>query len=309
MKHRVVVIGAGYFGQRHIKVLSEMRDVEIVGVVDRDIEKAKDVAKSLGADFSESFDKFISTAQTFFIVTPTKTHYEIAKELIERGKNLFIEKPMVETPEQATELFEEAYRRGVIIQVGLIERFNPAFSTLLDYTDSPMLIQANRASTFQGRALDTDVTFDLMIHDLDLVWSILRRRGEFRVKKMRTFTKKLIGDRIDFATVWLDIESSLGDLKVNLTANRISSDFQRTFTVVDRDQIIYADLLKRRIFKTKRDALLQEIPVEDRDSQPLHLEIRDFLESVQRRVPSKIAPSPEEVVEVLKIIREINGGD
>lgn len=309
MKHKVVLVGAGYFGQRHLKVLSEIEDVEIVGVVDKEIEKAQAIAEPLGVNFSNQINEFIDAGRVFFIVTPTNTHYEIAKELIEKGKDLFIEKPMVETPEQALELFEQAERSGIIIQVGLIERFNPVFRKLLNEINTPLHIQARRESPFHGRALDTDVTFDLMIHDLDLLWFILRKIKGFRLKSLKTFTQSLLGKRIDFANIWLEIESAFGEIKVNLTANRISSDSLRTFTVVDKDGVFYADLLRRKIFKTTKDGQLQEIAVKDSESQPLYLEIRDFFQAVRTRIPSEIAPSPEEVIEVIRIIDRINGGD
>ncbi len=308
MNHKIAVIGTGYFGQRHLKILSQMEDVEIVGIADKDTNKAHQVASEFGLKYSENFRDLLDKAETFFIVTPTNTHFEIAMELIEAGKNIFIEKPLTENPEDASILLNKAISKGIIFQVGLIERFNPVINTLLDYIKSPIFINAQRLSPFLGRATDTDVTFDLMIHDLDLLWNLLKEKGSYELKDLKVFRKKLITDKFDFATVWLDIDVNNENLKANLTASRVSSDFQRCFSVIENDYVIHADLIKKTIIKIDKSGKTIELPIKDKEKQPLYEEIRDFLQSVKEKSLSKKAPTLIEILEVIKIINQINGG-
>lgn len=308
MNHKVAVIGTGYFGQRHLKILSNMQDVEIVGIADKDINKASQVASEFGLKYSENFIDLLDRAETFFIVTPTNTHFEIAMELIEAGKNIFIEKPLTENPEDASVLLNKAIIKRIIFQVGLIERFNPVVNALQGYIKSPIFINAQRHSPFLGRATDTDVTFDLMIHDLDLLWNLLKKNGSYELKDLKVFRKKLITDKFDFATVWFDIDLTNEKLKANLTASRVSADFQRCFSVVEKDFVIHADLIKKTIIKIDKSGNTTELPIKDREKQPLYEEIRDFLQSVKEKSLSKKAPSPSEILEVIKIINQINGG-
>lgn len=309
MKHKVVVVGVGYFGQRHLRLLSQMEDVDVVGVVDRDLEKAKSIAGSYGVDFSITVDKFIPQAQTFFVISPTNTHYRIAKTLIEESKDLFIEKPMVETPEQAAELFSEARRRGTIIHVGMIERYNPVVTSILSEIDSPTYINARRESSFKARSTDTDVTFDLMIHDLDIVLFLMRDREKLKVHSQRSITKRLVTDRIDYAELHIKFESSSDLSEIGLTASRVSPKTVRAVTIFDRDRVIHGDLFDKVAFITTKEGKIIDLPVPNREMEPLYLELRDFLTSVRTRVPSKIAPTEEEILEALRILVSITKGD
>lgn len=308
MRHRVVVVGTGYFGQRHLKILSQMDDVEIVGVVDKDSEIARTVGNEFGVRYSDNYRDFLDIAETFFIVTPTVTHFEIVISLIREGKNLFIEKPLTENPSDANLIIEEATKRGIIFQTGLIERFNPAFNTLLSQLREPLFISAKRVSPFVGRATDTHVTFDLMIHDLDLIWKILYLFGKPEVNDLKAFRQSIVTDKIDFAEVWLDITITGRKISAHLSTNRTSKDSQRTLSIIERDAVYHADMIKREVFKVDKVGNIIEIPVENREVQPLYEEIRDFLNSVKERRLSRVAPTPLEIIEVLKLIERINGG-
>lgn len=305
MKHKVAVIGAGYFGQRHIKVLSQMEDVDIVGVADKDVNKAAETSKQYGLRYSDNFIDFLDEAEVFFIVTPTNTHFEIAMKLIEQNKNIFVEKPLVESINQALILINQARRKKIIFQVGLIERYNPAVITLSSHIRNPSHIAAQRLSPFSGRATDTDVTFDLMIHDIDLIWFILRKFGKITFKEFRCFQKSFVTDKTDFASVWLSLELNQKNISANLTANRASPYFQRTISIVENDCLIFADLINKRVTKVDSKGVPIEVSVKNNDAQPLYEEIRDFLDAVNKRKPSKRAPTYEEIIEVLKIINQI----
>lgn len=306
MKFKVAVIGAGYFGQRHIKILTEMSDVEIVGVVDIDINKAKEVADNYGLRYFSDYRDLVNEAEVFFVITPTVTHFDIGLDLIKHAKAIFIEKPLTERPAFAEILLEEAKNRNVIIQAGLIERYNPVVKALFNSLTEPLFIQTTRMSPFLGRATDTDVTYDLMIHDLDLVWMMLKKVGDFELKRMKVFTQKIVTSRIDYATVWMEFSTKRGIIKAHLTASRVSSDFLRQISVVQHNSVLYADLINKKLKKVDQGGNIDDINVTDKDSNSLYEEIRDFLNSVKNRKPSVQAPSPRETIEVLRIIDEIN---
>jgi len=308
MKHKVIVIGAGYFGQRHIKMLAQMDDVEIIAIVDKDINKAKEIAREYGVKFSDNFKDLLKEASVFFIVTPTSSHFEIAMELIKEGKDIFIEKPITENPEDAILLIEEALKNKIIFQVGLIERFNPVVTTLFEQIKRPLFIRAERISPYLGRATDTDVTFDLMIHDLDLIIFFKRKIGNGNFNNLKVFKKSLITEKIDFATVWLEILVNKRPFIAQITASRTAPDFKRNISIIEDEFIIYADLINKNIIKINKDGKKYEIPIENKDNQPLYEEIRDFLNSVSKRKLSQKAPTPDEILEVIKLINKINGG-
>ncbi|MCX8034370.1 MAG: Gfo/Idh/MocA family oxidoreductase [Thermodesulfovibrio sp.] len=308
MKYKIAVIGAGYFGQRHIKILSQMEDVEIVGIADKDINRARESAKDYGLKYTDDFKELTDRASIFFIVTPTDTHFEIASELIKEGKDLFVEKPLVENPSDAMWLLREAKKRKIILQVGLIERFNPVVISLIRHIKNPAFITAQRISPFLGRATDTDVTFDLMIHDMDLIWMIFRKSGKPAIKDLKSFKKSLMTSKIDIAAAWLDLEINGKSICANLLASRISSHFQRTLSIIDEGFSLHADLINKKIVKINENGSDVEIPIKNKDSNALYEEIRDFLRAVDKRRLSSKAPSFDDIVEVLKIINHINGG-
>ncbi len=308
MKHKVAVIGSGYFGQRHIKILSQMEDVEIVGIVDKDIARAKCIASECGINCTENFRELLDDASIFFIVTPTNTHFEIAMELIERDKHLFIEKPLTENLEQAKLLLDKALKKNIIFQVGMIERYNPVVRTLVEHLEKPLFINMQRVSPFLGRATDTHVTFDLMIHDLDLLLMFMKSEQMPQILDFTTFKQSLVTEKIDFASSRLKFRFDINILDVQITASRISNCFQRSINIFQKNSAIYADLIERKITKIDKSGKASEVSIKNKDSQPLYEEIRDFLCCVKEKRLSKIAPSPEQIIEGIKIITLINGG-
>lgn len=277
MKFKVAVIGAGYFGQRHIKMLVQMPDVEIVGIADKDIEKAKEVAQQYGLKYCADYRDLLKSAQIFFVVTPTITHFDIGMELIQEGKALFIEKPLTEKPAFAEKLLEEATKRNIIIQAGLIERYNPVIKSLLEHLKEPLFIQAERVSPFLGRATDTDVTYDLMIHDVDLIWMMLKNSENFKLKDLKVFKQSIITSRIDYASVWMEFNSNGHTVKAHLTASRVSPNFMRRISIVQEDNVLHADLINRTLTEVDKKGKVNQILVKNKDAQPLYEEIRDFL--------------------------------
>lgn len=308
MRYKVAVIGAGYFGQRHIKLLSQMPDVEITGIVDSNVDKAIEITTQYGLKYHTDFKELLKVADIFFVVTPTITHFEIAIELIKEGKDLFIEKPLTEKPAFAEKIVDEAIKRNLIIQAGLIERYNPVVISLMEHLREPIFINAERVSPFLGRATDTDVTYDLMIHDIDLIWFMLKKEKKLKVKDLKVYKKSFVTERIDYAAVWFDFINNDAPIKASVTASRISADFRRNLTIIQNQNVLHADLMNKTLKMIDREGKITALPVKNKEAQPLYEEIRDFLNSVKNRRLSTHAPSPEDLIEVIEIIDRINGG-
>jgi predicted dehydrogenase len=168
---RIGVIGTGSMGRNHARIFGEMPNARFTAVLDTQAATAQQIATQYGARAVTSLDEFIEQVDAATVATPTVTHFEIARALLDRGKHVLVEKPFTETPEQARTLCDLAQDRGVVLQVGHIERFNPVMSALEQRLNAPRFIEATRLSPYPGRSLDVGVVLDVMIHDLEFTTS------------------------------------------------------------------------------------------------------------------------------------------
>ena len=171
---KVAVLGAGHLGKIHLKLLNQSEKYQLVGFYDANASYAKQVAEEFGYNYIDSIDQLINSCDVVDIVTPTLSHYECAKKAIKNKKHVFIEKPITNTVEEAEELLSLIETFNVKGQVGHVERFNPAFKGVKDSISSPMFIETHRLAEFNPRGTDVPVVLDLMIHDIDLVLSIVK---------------------------------------------------------------------------------------------------------------------------------------
>src|SRR5438105_3925003 len=174
---KLAVIGVGALGKEHARIYAELSRsgrVALAGVYDLDRDAARKVAGKYGVTNFSSLDQAAESAAAFSLVTPTSTHYEIGRALLERGKHLLIEKPITTQGAEAATLVQLAHDRAVILQVGHVERFNPVFTYLDQVVTHPKFIEAHRLSRFPGRSTDIGVVLDLMIHDLDVVLAFVK---------------------------------------------------------------------------------------------------------------------------------------
>ena len=224
---RVAVLGTGSLGQHHARLYAEMAAAGVVtfaGVFDARPEAARTFAEKFNVRAFNSIEETTEASDALNIVTPTTTHFAIAKSLLERGKHLLIEKPMTDDMAQARELVELARRRGCLIQVGHIERFNPAFQFLESMIPAPRLIEAQRLSPHPGRGADVGVVLDLMIHDLDLALALAKSpvaRVEAAGLAVLSPSEDIAEARITFAN----------GCAAHLTASRVSDERRRTLRV------------------------------------------------------------------------------
>lgn len=279
---RVGVIGVGYLGEHHARIFSQLEDVRLVAVVDIDKNRTKSIAEKYKSTPYVDFREILDKVDAISIVTPTETHFEIALECLKAGKDIFIEKPITTKVEEALKLIEESERRGKIIQVGHIERFNPALRKVYQLIEDPFFFEAERLSPFTGRGVDVDIILDLMIHDIDIILSILDSNGsEAEAKDIKAIGAEILTDRYDVAKAWLDFGNNTQAL---MTASRLSSTKSRKMKILQRDSHIildYQNMAIKRYYREKGEIITDTIFVEKQE--PLKEELRDFVQCVIAR--------------------------
>jgi len=294
---RVCVIGVGYLGQHHARIYSEMKDAELVGIVDIDEERADAISKRYGCAAYYDHRDILSGVDALSIVTPTTSHYSIAMDCLGAGKDLFIEKPLTETVQEADELIAESERRTCIIQVGHIERYNPALRAASEMVKGPRFLEAERLSPFPGRGTDVDITLDLMIHDVDIMRGLIASP----VREIRAVGARLLTDKIDFAKAWIEFENGC---KAMLTSSRVSPEKERRLRVFQKDSYLSIDYQKCEIkcyYKTSGGMAVDTIKPETKE--PLKAELEDFLLCVRQRKRPLV--SAIEGRDALKIVLDI----
>ncbi len=233
------VFGAGHLGKIHLKLLQESSKYELVGFYDANREIAEKTEKELGYKSFNSPQELIDAVDVADVVTTTIKHFEIAKQVIKSGKHLFIEKPITSTFAEAEELIALAKKHKVKGQVGHVERFNPAFRAVSHKIDQPMFIEAHRLAEFNPRGTDVPVVLDLMIHDIDVILSVVQSK----VKNIYASGVSVISETPDIANARIQFENGC---VANLTASRISLKNMRKARFFQKDAYISVDFLERK---------------------------------------------------------------
>jgi predicted dehydrogenase len=287
---RAAVIGAGNMGRHHVRILSSMPDVDLVGVVDTDTERAAQHASPAGAGVYETIGQ-LPEVDLAVIATPTDSHVEAALELIGRGTHVMIEKPLAATPESAQRIVEAAAKAGVTLAVGHVERFNAAISVLAGLVEKPVMLSFERLSPYTPRIADS-VVFDLMVHDLDLACWIA---GGYptRIEAVGT---KVFSDLYDVASAVLEFPSGC---IASLQSSRATQDKVRRISVSERNRFLVADSIRQDVSIKRettveftdetggmyRQANVVEVPYLDRSGEPLARELRDVIDAIRTGRP------------------------
>ncbi|MCA0959401.1 Gfo/Idh/MocA family oxidoreductase [Muricauda ruestringensis] len=237
---KVGVLGAGHLGKIHLRLLNQSDKYELVGFYDPDEINAKKVAAEFGYNYFENINKLIDAIDVVDIVTPTLSHFDCAKKAIEKGKHIFIEKPITNTLEEAEELLELTKQHDVKGQVGHVERFNPAFLAVKDKIDNPMFIETHRLAEFNPRGTDVPVVLDLMIHDIDAILSVVPSE----VEKINASGVSVISQSPDIANARIQFKNGC---VANLTSSRISLKNMRKSRFFQRDAYISVDFLEKKV--------------------------------------------------------------
>ncbi|MFY8127342.1 MAG: Gfo/Idh/MocA family protein [Chitinophagaceae bacterium] len=244
---KVGVIGAGHLGKFHLNNWKEIEGITLVGFVDIDDDNAKKVAKEYGIERYETAEKLISNVDIVDIVVPTNEHYALCMEAIRKGKHVFVEKPLAHTMDEAKRLVSMINEAGVKMQVGHVERFNPAYLAIKQMPLNPMFIEVHRLAQFNPRGTEVSVILDLMIHDIDIILSLVKSS----VKAIHASGVAVMTDTPDIANVRIEFNNGC---VANLTSSRISMKKMRKMRIFQKDAYIGIDFLdkKAEVIKIKQ---------------------------------------------------------
>jgi predicted dehydrogenase len=237
---KIGILGVGYLGKIHITLLKEIQQFNLVGFYDSDPDIAALVEKEFNIKRFLNIDDLISEVDAIDIVTPTIKHYACASMAIKKSKHLFIEKPVTNTLEEAKSLISLSKEANVKVQVGHVERFNPAFVAARDYCSNPMFIETHRLAQFNPRGIDVSVVLDLMIHDIDIILSVVKSN----IKRISASGVAVISDSPDIANARIEFDNGC---VANLTASRISMKNMRKSRFFQKDAYISVDFLDKKV--------------------------------------------------------------
>ncbi len=282
-KIRVAVVGAGQFGRNHLRVIREIPRAQLAGVVDTDGARAAEAAAQFECP-ALSLKELAGKADAAVVAVPTASHCEVGCAALDAGLDVLVEKPIAPDLPAARRLIETAKAKGRVLQAGHLERFNPAVTGLRAMLGLPLFFEVHRMSVFTPRSLDVDVVLDLMIHDLDIVLSLVCQAPE----EIRAAGISILSPKVDIAHVRLAFP---GGCVANLTASRVSTERVRKLRLFQPRQYISLDYAKQEVavfaVGEKRDIGFRTLPVEK--AEPLRLELESFLEAVELRGAPKVS--------------------
>ena len=282
-KIRVAVIGAGVFGRHHLRVLSQSLNATLVGVVDADPERAAQAAAEHNCLTFATLSELKANVDAAVVAVPTSLHAEVGCELLESGIDVLLEKPIAADLASARRLVATAAEHERILQIGHLERFNPAVAALKKITTIPLFFEIHRLSLFSPRSLDVDVVLDLMIHDLDIVLDLAGAMPE----EIRAAGISILSDKVDIANVRLAFP---GGCIANLTASRVSTERVRKLRLFQPHQYISLDYQKQDAvaFTVSGNQQIGFQPLPLVKEEPLRLEVESFLEAVANRTRPQV---------------------
>lgn len=303
MTVRTGVIGTGYLGRLHARVLSETPEANLVGFVEPNDAIAAEVESTLKLKRFDRVAALASEIECAVVATPTMMHFDIARELLEAGVDVMVEKPITATADEAQRLIEIADRYGRIIQVGHVERYNPAIVAVAELVRGSRYVEIERLGVFVPRSLDVDVLLDLMIHDLNLVLSLLRQK----VVEIRAVGVPVLTDKVDMTNVRLELENGA---VANLTASRVSQERVRKQRFFGSDLYISVDTKEQevkgfRLVEENGVSAVRPFELNVEKKEPLRAENDAFLQCVRDRTrPVVSGEDGLEAVELASRVRE-----
>jgi len=292
------VVGTGSFGRNHLRVIHESEHAELAGVLDTDPERAAAAASTHGCAVLASLEEVAGNATAAVVATPTHTHAEIGRRLMELGLDVLIEKPIAQTPAEARMLIQTAARTGRILQVGHLERFNPAVAALQAVISKPLFFEVHRLSEFSPRSLDVDVVLDLMIHDIDIVLTLTQQAPE----EIRAAGIHILSEKVDIANVRMQFPDGC---VANLTASRVSTERVRKLRLFQPHEYISLDYTRQDAvrFTVKPPLSIGYAPLPVAKDEPLRLELESFFECVVSREAPRV--TGEQALAALEVAQDI----
>ena len=289
-KLRAMVIGVGYLGKFHAQKYAMLKNVELVGVVDINHKQAEKIAEDVGTSAYTDYTDLFGKVDIASIVVPTRDHFEVGKACLLNHIDILLEKPMTTTLEQADNLIKIADDNNCYIQIGQLERFNPAVVALKDILTTPMFVESHRLGFYNERGTDVSVVLDLMIHDIDIILNFVKSD----IKSIHASGVPIVSDHVDIANVRLEFENGC---IANITASRVSGKVQRKIRLFQKDAYVSVDFANKSIEVIQKDShksdslipgfISKQIPIENSDA--LEDEIRAFVHSVSTRTRPEVS--------------------
>ena len=295
-KVKVGVIGVGRMGKYHVGILSELPEVELTTVVDIDSKSRKVIEENYGTPSFENYKDIYGKVDAAVVAVPTGSHFPIAKDLLNAGIHVLLEKPCANNLDHARELFQIAEDKALILHVGHVERFNGAVQELHKIVDSPVFVECKRMGPFTDRIKDDGVVLDIMIHDIDIILNLIQSR----VTKTFVLGASIFSTKDDLVNAQLEFENGC---IANIIASRVSQNQIRTLSVTQKDSFVVLDYTDQEIYvhrqsssehklskdslRYKQESLVERIFVHK--DNPLKLELKHFLDCVTNGSPRKVA--------------------
>ena len=295
-KIKVGVIGVGRMGKYHVGILSELPEVELTTVVDIDSKSRKVIEENYGTPSFENYKDIYGKVDAAVVAVPTRLHFPIAKDLLNAGIHVLLEKPCANNLDHARELFQIAEDKALILHVGHVERFNGAVQELHKIVDSPIFVECRRMGPFTDRIKDDGVVLDIMIHDIDIILNLIQSR----VTKTFVLGASIFSTKDDLVNAQLEFENGC---IANIVASRASQNQIRTLSVTQKDSFVVLDYTDQEIYvhrqsssehklskdslRYKQESLVERIFVHK--DNPLKLELKHFLDCVTNGSPRKVA--------------------
>ena len=318
---RLGVVGAGGLGYHHVRILRELASggepgIGFAGFVDSRAERAAQVAAELGVRAYESLEALLGDVDALTVVVPTPAHFAVASAALERGKHVLIEKPLAATLDEADRLLDIAHRTGAIIQTGHVERFNRAVRAALPFVSEPRFIESNRLATFNPRGSDVAVILDLMIHDIDLVRTLVGGH----VVDLSAVGVPVLTPTVDIASARIIFDSGA---VANITSSRVSRDRMRKIRIFQRSGYLSLDLAAGggEFYRMREDldlseltkaplaleAFVERVPLEAPEGEPLRLEFLSFIDAIRGKGSVVVSGEDgrEALAVALRIVAEI----
>ena len=281
---KVGVIGAGYLGRFHAQKYADLESVDLIGVADTDTARGLEVSKECKCQYFRDYKEMLQSVDAVSIVVPTVNHFEVARNCIEADTDILLEKPMTATLEEADQLITLAGKKKLLLQVGHLERFNPAVQAIEPFLTSPVFIESNRIATFKNRGVDVDVVLDLMIHDIDIILNIIKSP----IKEIHTVGAPVVTAITDIANARLIFENGA---TANVTVSRISMSNKRNMRIFQPGSYINVDFGNKKVMIVELSDVLMDSGMPKPsiqtkafiDTDALRSEIISFIEHVRDR--------------------------
>lgn len=281
-KVKVGIIGVGYLGTQHARILSYLEEAELKAVADINFRKALEIGNRHGVQYYQNYQDMIDDIDAAVVATPTVEHYAISMDLLQRGKSVLVEKPITATVEEGERLCEAAAPKGLILQVGHLERFNPAVEAVENLITDPKFIEVQRLGSFSARSLDIDVVLDLMIHDLDIILALIKDE----VVGIKSSGIHVLSEKVDIANARLEFKSGC---VATLTASRVHQGKVRKLRIFEPTSYYSIDYIDQevKVFPLHgRQTDIKTLKIQK--EEPLKKELKNFLDSVRTGKTSKV---------------------